>query len=402
MQNNSIWIYPWDLMDEGVSSVLDRLQNVGINGINVAAYYHSGRFFLPHNPKRKVYFTEPGALYFEPDQSWYRKSSIKPPVSKFASNSFWDELRNETKKRSMTLTVWMLSLHNSQIGFNYPETNVVNAFGDKSPVALCASNPDVQELMLSVIDDITKNLDVDKVLIESLEYMPFRHDYHHEVIGIPLKPAIEFLMSLSFNETLVKDAKERGIDIESVRNYVKQVCEEHFMNPYKPEDLSIEKLSNAIDGEFSKYLKLREDYLTDMFKKIHEVIKGNNANIKIGLVDFSPILPLGVNDGFWENGVNLKECSEFLDELHPTFYFTDREIMDKRVKEYLALIEKLNNEIDIIPAVRAILPQVSSKQDLEATVNSLNDLSDGYSFYNYGFMTYQTLDWIREVIKEQK
>lgn len=402
MKNNSMWVYPWDLADEGIPNVLDRIKNAGIDGVNVTAYYHSGRFFLPHNPKRKVHFAEPGALYFEPDQSWYGNSKIKPPISKFASNSFWSELREETEKRSMTLTVWMLALHNSHVGFEYPETSVVNAFGDKSSVALCPSNPDVQELITSIVADIANNLQADKILIESLEYMPLRHDYHHEVIGIPLTPTIEFLMSLSFNESLVKDAKEQGIDIEAIRSFVRNTCEEQFRDPSKPINLTWDELMDSVNGELSKYLTLRESYLNTFIRKIHNIVKGSGREIKLASVDFGPILPLGPNELSWENGVNIKEWNKYLDELHPTFYFTDSDVFTQKVKEYIYLKEKLGQNIDIIPAVRAILPQTTSKEDLEKTIKLLKDLSDGHSFYNYGFMSYQTLDWIGEILKNNE
>lgn len=395
-----IWIYPWDLQDEGISKVLDRLQANGITGVNVTGLYHSGRFFLPHNPNRKVHFPEPGALYFEPDPSWYGKLKIQPPVSRFASNSFWHELREETDKRSMSLTCWVLGLHNSQIGFEHPETSVVNAFGDRVSVALCPSHPDVQKMLLAVVEDLTNNFQFDRILIESLEYMPFRHDYHHEVIGVSLTPAVEFLMSLSFNEHLVQDAKKQGIDIEQVRLFVKETCEKQFENPHQPLNLTWQDLHEAVNGEFGKYLSLREKYLTTFIQNIHQVVK-ENGGAKLATLDFGPILSMGAHQASWENGVNLQQWSSYVDELHPTFYFTDQQVFQQKVQEYKSLTEQLKRDVQVIPAIRSILPQVASKEDLEKSIHLLKELSDGYTFYNYGFMSYQTLKWIGEVLREQ-
>lgn len=394
-----IWIYPWDLQDEGISEVLDRLQDNGITGVNVAGLYHSGRFFLPHNPNRKVYFPESGALYFEPDPQWYGKLKIKPPISQFASNSFWNELREETLKRNMSLTCWMLGLHNSKIGFEHPEVSVVNAFGERVSVALCPSHPDVQDLMLAVVEDLTNNFQFDRILIESLEYMPFRHDYHHEVIGIPLTPAIEFLMSLSFNEYLVRDARNQGIDINQVKLFVRETCEKQFENPHQPLHLTWEDLYEALNGEFKKYLLLREKYLTKIIRKIQHIVK-KNGRTKLAALDFGPILSMGLYQTSWENGVNLEQWSNYIDELHPTFYFTDERVFRRKVQEYKGLIGQLKQDVKVIPALRSILPQVESKEDLEKSIHLLREskLNDGYSFYNYGFMSFKALKWIGELI----
>ena len=60
-KNSSIWIYPWDLLDEGITSTVNKLsQNPGIDWLSVTTVYHSGKFLLPHNPNKKVYFPMPG------------------------------------------------------------------------------------------------------------------------------------------------------------------------------------------------------------------------------------------------------------------------------------------------------------------------------------------------------
>src|SRR5690625_4285091 len=99
-------------MDEGIPETLDKIKKAKINTVNVAVHYHSGRFLLSHNPKRKVYFPKPGAIYFKEDPSCYADSKIKPISSSKYTDEFWNQLREETNKRSMKITAWMLALHN--------------------------------------------------------------------------------------------------------------------------------------------------------------------------------------------------------------------------------------------------------------------------------------------------
>jgi hypothetical protein len=391
------WVYPWDLQDEGIENVLDHLSENGIHGLNVTTIYHSGMFFLPHNPRKKMYFPQPGALYIEPSD-WYRKCKIKPPISKLAPKRFWDELRNETYKRNMTLGSWTLALHNSQIGFAYPETNVVNAYGDYLPTALDPASTEVREFLLALTKDISQNYEFDHILIESLEYMPFRHGYHHEVIGVPLTPTVEFLMTLSFSDSFIRKAEEKDIDVERVRTFVKGICDKQFADPYETrESLSWEELHAAIDGEFSRYLTFRQELLTQLLREISKTIK-SNSNAKVSIVDFGPLYPLGPDGTGWENGVNLKEYAPYIDEIHPTFYFSDHKIFEQKVHEYVSVLNQLDKKVTIVPAIRSILPQVSSRADLLKQLQLLKQISDGFTFYNYGFMPYQTLGWIRDAM----
>ena len=59
-----LFAYPWDILDEGEGPFLDHCLKLGINRVHVAASYHSGKFLLPRNTRARVYFPEPGALYF--------------------------------------------------------------------------------------------------------------------------------------------------------------------------------------------------------------------------------------------------------------------------------------------------------------------------------------------------
>src|SRR5437773_4023055 len=84
---SAIWAYPWDLLDEGVDTVLGRIADAGLNGISVAAAYHSIRALCPHNPRRAVYHGEGGVVYFRPDPCHFQDAVLKPAVSELCSDS---------------------------------------------------------------------------------------------------------------------------------------------------------------------------------------------------------------------------------------------------------------------------------------------------------------------------
>ncbi|MBS3947041.1 MAG: hypothetical protein KGZ57_01870 [Dethiobacter sp.] len=395
---HAVWIYPWDLLDEGIPRVLDRLQSSNIGGINVAVNYHTGRFFLPHNPKRKLYYPEPGALYFEPDPAWYQKSKIKPPVSKLTSRDFLKQLREETARRGMKLTAWSLGLHNSFIGFNYPDTAAVNVFGDLDYTSLCPANEDVRKLFLDMYTDLSQNYEFDSILIESMEFMPFRHGYHHEVIGVPISDAEDFFLSLSFSPHLCQKAQAAGIDIDAIKKFVRRQLEDGFANPFAAKTkMSWSEIESAAGGQMKSFLELREELVGALIKDISQCITSYSL-AKVAVLDFGPLYPLGPRNVSWQSGANLEVIAGCAAELHPTFYFNNLQVFRQKVDEYVGVLSKLPRSIDMIPAVRAVLPQVGSLDDLKSQVDYLKPHCKGMTFYNYGFMAYETLDWISESV----
>ena len=82
MKQRMMYVYPWDLLEEGAARVVDNLRLAGLNAISLAASYHSGKFLRPHAPRQKVYFPEGGTVYFQPDASRFRR--LRPRVARIA------------------------------------------------------------------------------------------------------------------------------------------------------------------------------------------------------------------------------------------------------------------------------------------------------------------------------
>jgi hypothetical protein len=388
-----IYAYPWDLLDEGTDQVLDQVhQRAGLNAIYLTTWYHSGMFFLPHNPKRKSYFPQPGALYYTPG-SWHGRHPICPPVSDLTPDwpRFWDEVRGACDARGMQLTAWMPVLHNSGAGQRHPEYAVHNAWGDPIIYNLCASHEAVRDLVVLVVGDLVDAEIYDRILLESIEYLPLRHGYHHEVIGVPLDAGHEFLLSLCFCTACQKRAKGAGIDAERLRQWVVTTCQKALEQPTHMETLGWTELKESCDGELGRYLELRKTALTQTLTAVRERAK-NQSDLKLAILDFGPLYPLGPDGRAWQSGVDLAQQLPLVDEVHPTFYFTDSDLLHRKIAEYAAV---LRDEKPQIPAVRAILPQTTGASCLREQVEATAPHAQGHTFYNYSFMSLETLDWIR-------
>ena len=99
----------------------------------------------------------------------------------------------------------------------------------------------------------------DKILIESLEYLPLRHGHHHEVIGVDFSADIDFIMSLNFSNKCLETLKQKNIDGEMIRNWVKKTTDDYFNH------------------------KSNKDYalMSSVENKLFQIVKGKIDNKKI-------------------------------------------------------------------------------------------------------------------------
>lgn len=54
MSGKAVYLYAWDLVDDGPKAFTDRLREVGVDSIAPAASYHAGKFIRPHGATGKV------------------------------------------------------------------------------------------------------------------------------------------------------------------------------------------------------------------------------------------------------------------------------------------------------------------------------------------------------------
>lgn len=389
-----LFAYPWDVLDEGAVSVLDAVERAGLNTLYIATWYHSGMFLLPHSPRRKVYFPQPGALYLTPSD-WHRAHPLAPPVSELCDEwkSFWTTLSGDCRARGIALAAWMPVLHNSGLGTAHPEVAAQNAWGDVITHTLCPANDSVVDLVRHVMSDVAALGVFDRVLLESIEYLPLRHGHHHEVIGIDFDAEVDFLASLSFSPAIERRIKEADGAAERVRSFVRETCDAAFRGEPR-ELLGWAGLEAAADGELGRYLRVREQGVTRVLEAATAALR-QNGGPKIGLLDFGPLYGLGPNGRRWQNGVDLDAQLPLVDDVHPTYYFADLRVLSEKVAAYRATI---GGSTPVIPAVRAILPHTTDAASLAAQVSVVMPGSAGISFYNYSFMRHETLDWIRRAV----
>ena len=81
MLKSYIVVYPWDLLDEGIDVVLDRLQGeVGVDGVSLWIATRAVTQLRVRRVEPRCFRTR-GGVFFQPSDECYAASQIKPPVS---------------------------------------------------------------------------------------------------------------------------------------------------------------------------------------------------------------------------------------------------------------------------------------------------------------------------------
>ena len=389
----AMWLYPWDAADEGAENVLAAVQDrAGIDGVALAVAYHSGMFLLPHNPRRKLYFPRP-SVYFEPDRSRFADVTMQPQVNELAESGLVASVRRETAARGMRLDAWVVCLHNTGLGTAYPPATNMNAFGDRHLPHLCPANPDVRAYLRALIGDLAAR-DFDGILVESLEYMPYQHGYHHEVTGLPLTPYAGYLLGLCFCEHCLGAARAGGVDGPAVRAFVRDELETFFAGDLDRgrSDIGWDGIRELAGGDLGGYHDARVRVVTGLFAEVRSTWPGGGGPT-LELCDFAPLWPLGWDGTALSSGLDLQAVAPYVDAAWPCPYFTSSDTVAAKSAEYR---QKAPAAWPVRPIMRAIPPQTLSAEGLTEHMLACDPSAvAGYGFYNYGFMRLPTLDWIR-------
>jgi hypothetical protein len=383
---SGIFNYAWDLVDEGYDQALGRIAESGFNAINLACAYHAGKFLLPHNPKRRVYFPEDGALYFQPDSSRYGR--IQPRVSTLARGES-DPLRDldrERRKYGLDLVAWTVCLHNSWIGERYPDCAMHTAFGDPLIHSLSPAHPDVHEYMTALVSDIVSIADVSAIQLESPDYMGYDHGYHHEVTPVPLgDPEIQRdLLALSFNPVEIERAGREGIDAERLRTQVANALDSIWNSEEDPSPVVDQLLENP---DFDRYRQFLHSLNAELLERSRRAIKGASPNVEIrlfaGMASSESIqsLPRHIVDN----------ADGLLSGYVPS---------DEATGERASALKAQSDGKPVFGMVRAIMPDTVRPPDAARRVAAWKDAGvDGIDVYNYGFMTLPTLKAVSDELK---
>ncbi len=267
-----MWTYPWDLADEGIDPALDAIQQTArVEAISLAVAYHISTYFLPHNPRRQLYFGEDGRIFFEPEAARYEQTVLRPRVSEVVDGpQFLPRLVGRMRERGLGFTAWVVYNYNHYLARTYPQCSKVDALGNRYLVQLCPANPDVRAYQLALTGDVAANYRPDFIFVESPGYLSYDYGWSNPKIQTPIAPRSGFLLSLCFCEHCIAAAERVGLNAARLKERVAaQLRQELPELPLEPPPLPDEAWQQAaFDGELARFLAVRADVAASAFEAI--------------------------------------------------------------------------------------------------------------------------------------
>jgi len=386
-----LWAYPWDVAGEGAASLADNVRRAGASGVSLAAAYHSGLLVTPRHPRHRVYFPEPGAVYFALSPTVRRRLPFAPRMSRLLETG--DPLRaltQEAERRDLVVRAWFVCNHSTYLGAMHPDVAVQNAYGDVLVFALCPANERVQDYLAALLGDLTTNYAVEAVDLESVGFLGLPHGFHHEKDLAGLNPETAFLLSLCFCRACTARAQQAGIDVERARAAVRTMVDRALREgtgptpgepaaEVPPPDVWIE------DPELRAYLELRRTVVNGLAGRLRASVR---PGCLLNLIEWTPPA------AWWLQGFDSGILA-----------YIDRIIVCRYHRDPSQLAQLLNETRRQAPGVRLSggtqigYPTCTTPQDVRAQVAAVRaSPADELQVYNYGLVTADRLQWLADAL----
>lgn len=121
---------------------------------------------------------------------------------------------------------WVVLAHNSRMGEEFPDTSVVNAYGDRYPWAPCIAQPETRAYLTDLAVEAAVRPGAAGTELESLGWYGLPHLHAHDkTSGVALGDAGTYLMSLCFCPSCRAGYTQLGYDADESAASVRRALE---------------------------------------------------------------------------------------------------------------------------------------------------------------------------------
>ncbi len=375
----------WDLVDERIDDVLDRLKGeAGITGISVPLVCPPVEQLRPHKGVSPRTFRSRGGIQFQPRAEFYANTRLRPVVAEWLRKSNpLPQVAEACAKRGLTLRGEINCCHSPVMVEKYPFAAVKDVFGEVNPEWLCPANADVVEYNCALAEDLSD--------LASLEVQDFRFPRNASLSDIffwgTVKQSdglnadlVDWLRALCFCESCRQGARGAGIAILDVQREVAQSLEHSFHTGEQPAE-SI------------------EDFLKD-HENLEQFIDGRTAQVAHGLKQIrdrsQPPILLEWPDT--ERNVKPEQIVTNRGGLIARFPTTPNFIGWVLTKVQERLVATV--PIHVVAGLSGYHAPDGSSDLVRSVSEAAESSAAGVIFDSYGQMPMARLDWIRQAVRK--
>jgi len=377
MSHRAMWIYPWDLADEGIESVISYLvKDVGINAVALATAYHSVEHLRPRSLGGKFYRSSKASLYFEPDSSFFSETKLRPYVSPLVKgNPILHRFVEACHKYEAKAESWTVFLHNSYLATKNPDCAQRNVYGDPMPYALCPANPDVRAYAVGLSRNLAA-IGIQIIELESLSYMGFGHAHYHSKFGIDFGGA-QALFSFCLCQDCRKKGADSDIDIDRMESQIQKELDDIFQTGKTDTDL--EQYLEKIEG-LEKFIQVRQSVISSLLQEIKDAV-----DIELNFI----LMGNNITSGFAPKTIN-----QISDKVEILAYTSSTSQMEDMIR---GKYQEIGNREKLVVGYSVYGSSTPNAETLYNNVRVAIDIGvKHFAFYNYGIMPPKNLEWVKK------
>ncbi len=204
----------WDLLDQGVEKVLDRLQGeIGVTGLCIPVLCPPIETLRTDPGVEPRVFRTSGGAIFSPDKKHYSATRCLPPQSQWryprgALGQVVDSCRTRGLSCRFVLHVASAGLMTKR----YEQLAAKNTFGDAWPDRICPVNPDVQAFIACTCADLIAQYQPDSIELADLHVGLVQHSGGSASMADILGSGGSALLNICFCESC------RQLDVASLND----------------------------------------------------------------------------------------------------------------------------------------------------------------------------------------
>ena len=390
----AINLFPWDAANEGAERCAEAIAGLACNTVILSPNYHRARLFRPRSPgfyNRPVDWCD-----FRPDEALYAEPGLLPPVNPDAGCVAASEGASvAARAHGLALIIAVIGCHNTTIGLGHPDLCMENAMGDRYTFALCPAQPRVRAYLVSLVRDIARRFRPDGLLLDSFSYLDAVHREHHELMFISPGEFGKYLLSLCFCPACAAEMRAAGVDAGRMRTLVQTLVRAALARGPEPRLALPER--DEVTGLLMEFPELLEvvrvraavvaGLLSAASRAAHE--EGVAVHCQSGLLARPTARA-------WTEGATLRARAENCDKVFLQAHWPSAR----------EAIQDLTWAATVLPAGRLVHTTMCSEDNIpsegdlvQRAVAARRMGAAGISFYNYGLLSLERLEWIRTANK---
>ena len=369
MGRHNAFTFPFTFFRQSALSVIPELQSHGFTGVNLALNYHASRDFLLRQGPALEYLAD-GFHYYQPNLELYPAGAALPNRRDcLTDNRMLDGVVEVAVARGFEINAWAVFMHNSALGYQYPELTVTNCFDNHFLSELCPSSPQIAGYISGMSADLCSR-GITSIAIESLHFHGAHHGEHHERFFVEMGEFTAFLFSLCFCISCIANFSGDGQALKArVAGLLRPFLDD--ADPWLTFELSKENLANVVGSEILEYLLARERTLAKRYSEVAEM--AHRHAVRTRFIDQAPLIPKSENSPLamsWQVGINNELIDEIVDVFEPLIYRGSVAQVSAVASHYRTALKS-----EITAILRPTFPDNSSQESLTAIVSALREKS---------------------------